>query len=70
MTFAWYGHLKYKSVALPLVIVELGIALVEYCLAVPADRLGGNLVSVEDDSGSCHAGRTRRSRCCIQRAAG
>ena len=41
MTFAWYGHLKFKSVALPLVIlVSWGIALFEYCLAVPANRLG------------------------------
>lgn len=42
MTFAWYGHLKYghdwplwKAIA-----VSWGIALVEYCLAVPANRLG------------------------------
>ena len=42
MTFAWYGHLKYghdwplwKAIA-----VSWAIALLEYCLAVPANRLG------------------------------
>lgn len=43
MTFAWYGHLKYKSTALPLVIlVSWLIAFVEYCFQVPANRLGSN----------------------------
>ncbi|QTL03713.1 DMT family protein [Aquabacter sp. L1I39] len=41
MTFAWYGHLKYKSTALALaVVVSWGIAFFEYCLAVPANRIG------------------------------
>ena len=41
MTFAWYGHLKYKDQALWLVIVaSWGIAFVEYGLAVPANRWG------------------------------
>lgn len=41
MTFAWYGHLKHRSAALPLVIlVSWLIALPEYSLAVPANRLG------------------------------
>lgn len=41
MTFAWYGHLKYKSAPLLLVIfASWGIALIEYCMAVPANRLG------------------------------
>jgi len=42
MTFAWYGHLKYGH-AWPLwkaILVSWLIALVEYCLAVPANRLG------------------------------
>ena len=42
MTFAWYGHLKYGH-AWPLwkaILVSWGIALFEYCLAVPANRLG------------------------------
>jgi uncharacterized protein (DUF486 family) len=41
MTFAWYGHLKYKSTPLMFVILaSWGIAFIEYCLAVPANRIG------------------------------
>ncbi len=41
MTVAWYGHLKYKQVALVSVIaVSWLIALPEYALQVPANRLG------------------------------
>ena len=41
MTFAWYGHLKYKGAALWLVIlISWGIALFEYCFQVPANRIG------------------------------
>ncbi|MES2983817.1 MAG: DMT family protein [Pseudomonadota bacterium] len=41
MTFAWYGHLKYKESPLLLVIlVSWGIALFEYCFQVPANRYG------------------------------
>jgi uncharacterized protein (DUF486 family) len=41
MTFAWYGHLRFKEVSLPLVIiVSWGIAFFEYWLAVPANRWG------------------------------
>lgn len=41
MTFAWYGHLKFKSKTLPIVIaVSWGIAFFEYCLQVPANRIG------------------------------
>ena len=41
MTFAWYGHLKYKNQALWLVIlVSWGIAFFEYCFQVPANRWG------------------------------
>lgn len=42
MTIAWYGHLKYGH-SWPLwkaILVSWGIALFEYCLAVPANRLG------------------------------
>jgi len=43
MTFAWYGHLKYKSTALPIVIlVSWLIAFVEYCFQVPANRIGSS----------------------------
>ena len=41
MTIAWYGHLKFKSAPLLIVIVaSWAIAFVEYCLAVPANRIG------------------------------
>jgi uncharacterized protein len=46
MTFAWYGHLKYKSVPLVTVIlISWAIAFVEYCFAVPANRLGSDVYS-------------------------
>jgi len=41
MTLAWYGHLRFKETPLMWVIlVAWGIAFFEYCLAVPANRLG------------------------------
>ena len=41
MTFAWYGHLKYKDSPLWIVILESwGIAFFEYCFQVPANRIG------------------------------
>ena len=43
MTIAWYGHLKFNTgqLALPLVIlISWGIALIEYCFQVPANRIG------------------------------
>jgi hypothetical protein len=41
MTFAWYGHLKFKEAPLLTVIfVSWGIAFFEYCLMVPANRIG------------------------------
>lgn len=41
MTLAWYGHLKYRSMPLLTVIFASGlIAFMEYCLQVPANRLG------------------------------
>ncbi len=47
MTVAWYGHLKYKNKALWLVIlVSWSIAFFEYCLQVPANRIGSNYFTV------------------------
>jgi uncharacterized protein (DUF486 family) len=41
MTFAWYGHLKFTDKPLWLVVVvSWSIAFVEYCFAVPANRIG------------------------------
>jgi uncharacterized protein (DUF486 family) len=41
MTFAWYGHLKYKEVALwQVILISWLIAFPEYALQVPANRMG------------------------------
>jgi uncharacterized protein (DUF486 family) len=41
MTFAWYGHLKYRNEALfKVIVVSWGIAFFEYCFQVPANRIG------------------------------
>ena len=41
MTFAWYGHLKYRSSPIVMaIIVSWGIAFFEYCFQVPANRIG------------------------------
>ena len=41
MTLAWYGHLKYKDTPLWIaILVSWGIAFVEYCFQVPANRIG------------------------------
>ena len=41
MTLAWYGHLKFKETPLiGVIFVAWGIAFIEYCLAVPANRWG------------------------------
>ena len=46
MTFAWYGHLKFGSKPLWIVvIVSWGITFFEYCLAVPANRIGHQVYS-------------------------
>ena len=49
MTFAWYGHLKFKNRALWLVILaSWAIAFLEYCLAVPANRWGSAVYSAAE----------------------
>src|SRR5690348_16448732 len=46
MTFAWYGHLRFRDRPLWLVIlVSWGIALFEYCLQVPANRYGAAVLT-------------------------
>jgi uncharacterized protein (DUF486 family) len=46
MTTAWYWHLRYKEVPLISVIfISWGLAFVEYCMAVPANRLGSAIFS-------------------------
>ena len=47
MTFAWYGHLKFRSQPLLKVIaISWGIAFFEYCFQVPANRIGSYEFSV------------------------
>lgn len=47
MTFAWYGHLRHKNSALWIVIlVSWGIAFLEYCFQVPANRMGHEVYNV------------------------
>lgn len=41
MTTAWYWHLRYKEVSLfHVILISWGLAFIEYCLAVPANRYG------------------------------
>jgi uncharacterized protein (DUF486 family) len=49
MTFAWYGHLKYKAAPLWIVVVtSWGIAFFEYILQVPANRWGSSMYSTTE----------------------
>jgi hypothetical protein len=46
MTFAWYGHLAWRATPLwTVILVSWGIAFFEYCLHVPANRLGHTVLS-------------------------
>jgi len=47
MTIAWYGHLKYKTASMWLIIVvSWAIAFIEYCFQVPANRIGNEYFTV------------------------
>jgi uncharacterized protein (DUF486 family) len=49
MTFAWYGHLKFKAAPLWIaVFASWGIAFVEYWFAVPANRIGSAVYSAAE----------------------
>lgn len=49
MTFAWYGHLKFKSAPLWIAIVaSWAIAFFEYCFQVPANRMGHGTFSAAE----------------------
>jgi len=49
MTFAWYGHLKFKDRPLwAVILASWGIAFFEYCLAVPANRWGSSAYSAAE----------------------
>ena len=44
MTTAWYWHLRYKEVPLlSVIMISWALAFVEYCMAVPANRLGSDV---------------------------
>jgi uncharacterized protein len=46
MTLAWYGHLRFKTTPLIAVIfASWGIAFIEYCMAIPANRFGSEVYS-------------------------
>src|SRR5436190_9608757 len=43
MTFAWYGHLKYREVPLfKVIVISWAIAFFEYCFQVPTNRIGSH----------------------------
>ncbi|HOE98099.1 MAG TPA: DMT family protein [Candidatus Sumerlaeota bacterium] len=48
MTYAWYGHLRdlRHRPLLIVILISWGVALLEYCLQVPANRIGVNLYSL------------------------
>ena len=49
MTFAWYGHLKFTTKPLAIVILaSWAIAFIEYCFAVPANRIGHQVYSTAE----------------------
>ena len=49
MTFAWYGHLKFKTSPLWMAVMfSWGIALIEYWFAVPANRIGHAVYSAAE----------------------
>jgi uncharacterized protein (DUF486 family) len=49
MTFAWYGHLKFKAAPLyAVILISWGIAFFEYCLQVPANRIGHGYFSAAE----------------------
>lgn len=49
MTFAWYGHLRFKEAPLlTVILVSWGIALFEYMLQVPANRIGHGTFSAAE----------------------
>jgi uncharacterized protein len=46
MTTAWYWHLRFKEIPLfTVILISWGLAFVEYCLAVPANRIGSAVYS-------------------------
>lgn len=49
MTFAWYGHLKFPHMSmLAAIFIAWSIAFIEYCFAVPANRMGYGIYSAAE----------------------
>jgi uncharacterized protein (DUF486 family) len=49
MTFAWYGHLKFKAAPIiAVIVISWGIAFFEYLLQVPANRIGHGTFSAAE----------------------
>jgi uncharacterized protein len=49
MTAAWYGQFKFPNAALiPTILISWGIAFIEYCLVVPANRIGHEVYSAAE----------------------
>jgi len=49
MTAAWYGHLKFKDSPIMLaIVISWGIAFIEYCMAIPANRIGSAVYSTAE----------------------
>src|ERR1700680_4228868 len=48
MTVAWYWHLRFKEVPLfSVILISWALAFVEYCMAVPANRFGSAVYSID-----------------------
>jgi uncharacterized protein (DUF486 family) len=63
MTFAWYGHLKYKDSPLWIVIlVSWGIAFIEYYFQVPANWIRARALVIHGGSSRNHADTLRGGR--------
>ena len=68
MTFAWYGHLKYRNTPLfKVIVISWLIAFAEYCFQVPANRIGSYELStnLRQSRKSSPSPYFRSFRCCI-----
>ena len=64
MTTAWYWHLRFKEVPLfSVILISWGLAFVEYCLAVPANRYGSAVYSRRSSRPCRKSSRSPCSRC-------
>ena len=66
MTYAWYGHLRHQAMpVLAAIVISWGVAFFEYCLQVPANRIGygyfsaAELKTIQESSGGVRPHRGR-----------